>query len=260
MPRYKLTLEYDGTPYAGWQRQNDQPSVQEAIDDAVRKFSGVDSQVIGAGRTDAGVHAVGQVAHVDLPKETDPFRVMQGINFYLFNPTGEPEQENPDIPPNRIAILKAELVPDEFSARFSATKRHYLYRIINRRARLGLEAGRAWHVVEPLDEEAMHKAAQMLVGHHDFTSFRDTACQSKSPVKTLEQFDVTRQGEEIHLRLNARSFLHHQVRIMAGSLAMVGKGRWTPSDLKAALDARNRAEAGPTAPPGGLYLVRVDYE
>jgi len=248
MPRCKLTIEYDGTNYAGWQRQDDQPSVQENIAAAVFKFCGVETDVVGAGRTDAGVHAIAQVAHVDLPKEFDPFRVMQGINFYLF-----------ELPDNRIAILSAEQVTDDFHARFSAKKRHYLYRIINRRARLALDATRAWHVVEELDAEAMHTAGGYLLGHHDFTSFRDTQCQAKSPVKTLEQLEVKRDGDEIHIITSARSFLHHQVRIITGTLALVGKGKWRPEDVIQALEARNRASAGPTAPPDGLYLVRVEY-
>jgi tRNA pseudouridine38-40 synthase len=260
MPRYKLTIEYDGTSYAGWQKQTSQPSIQEAIGTALYKFSGVEAEVIGAGRTDAGVHAVGQVAHVDLPREYDPFRIMQGINFHLFNPLATSEDDTFDVPPaNRIAILKVEIVNDDFHARFSATRRHYLYRIVNRRARLALEAGRAWHVIETLDENAMREAAQLLLGTHDFTSFRDTECQAKSPVKTLEQLKIQRSGEELHIITNARSFLHHQVRIMVGTLAFVGKGKWQPGDVQKALEAKDRAKAGPTAPPDGLYLMGVDY-
>lgn len=253
MPRYKLTIEYDGTNYAGWQRQNDRPSVQESIANAVFHFCGERVDVVGAGRTDAGVHATAQVAHIDIPKDADAFTVMQGINFYLFNPPAE------TTPENRIAILEAEQVPEDFHARFSAKKRHYLYRIINRRARLGIEAGRAWHVIDPLDEKAMHNAAQLLVGHHDFSSFRDTQCQSKSPEKTLEKLDVKRAGDEVHIYASARSFLHHQVRIMVGTLALVGKGRWSEADLKAALDAKHRTKGGPTSPPDGLYLTGVGY-
>lgn len=268
MPRYKLTLEYDGTPYAGWQRQNDQPSVQESIANAVFHFSGEQVDVIGAGRTDAGVHATAQIAHIDLAKDSDPFTVMQGINFYLFNPlvtlseaegSKIPRQARDDMIENRIAILNVERVNEEFHARFSATKRHYLYRIINRRPRLGIEAGRAWHVIEPLDEKLMHKAAQLLIGHHDFTSFRDTQCQSKSPEKTLEKLDVMRVQDEVRIFASARSFLHHQVRIMVGSLALVGKGKWTMQDLQKALDAKDRTKGGPTAPPDGLYLTGVEY-
>ena len=251
MPRYKLTIEYDGTNYAGWQRQDILPTIQGVIEAAVAKFCGVETKVVGAGRTDAGVHAVAQIAHVDLPKQLDPFRVMQGINFYLF--TSE------DSANNRIAILHAEEVSDDFHARFSATKRHYLYRIINRRARLGLDADRAWHVAEELNADAMHTAGGYLIGHHDFTSFRDSECQAKSPVKTLEQLEIKRHGEEIRVITSARSFLHHQVRIMVGTLAMAGKGKWQPEDIKTVLEARNRADAGPPAPPDGLYLTKVDY-
>ena len=249
MPRYKLTIEYEGSGYCGWQKQDDQPSVQAAIAAAVQQFCGQEPDVVGAGRTDAGVHATAQVAHIDLMKEYDPFRVMQGINFYLFN----------DEAANRIAILNAERVADDFSARFSAKKRHYLYRIINRRPRLGIEFGRAWHVIDDLDAEAMNTAAKLLIGHHDFTSFRDTRCQSKSPEKTLEQLDIKRYGEEVRIFASARSFLHHQVRNMVGSLALVGKGKWQPDDLRKALEARDRTKAGPTAPADGLYLVGVDY-
>ena len=249
MPRYKLTIEYEGSGYCGWQKQDDQPSVQASIAAAVQQFCGQETDVVGAGRTDAGVHATAQAAHIDLPQEYDPFRVMQGINFYLFNDAGA----------NRIAILNAERVADDFSARFSAKKRHYLYRIINRRPRLGIEAGRAWHVIDDLDADAMHKAAQLLLGHHDFTSFRDTRCQAKSPEKTLEQLDIKRYGEEVRVFASARSFLHHQVRNMVGSLALVGKGKWQQDDISKALEARDRTKAGPTAPADGLYLVGVDY-
>lgn len=256
MPRYKLILEYDGTPYAGWQKQNDRISVQSALAEAVFKFCGSEAEVVGAGRTDAGVHATAQVAHVDIPKDMDAFRVMQGINFYLFNPDGNETEGDCG---NRIAILNAEKVSDEFHARFKAIRRRYIYRILNRRARLGLEAGRAWHVIEPLDAKIMHEAGQQLVGHHDFTSFRDTACQAKSPMKTLEQFDVQRIGEEVRITTSARSFLHHQVRIMVGTVAMAGKGKWSKEDVLAALKATDRTKSGPTAPPDGLYLVGVDY-
>jgi tRNA pseudouridine38-40 synthase len=251
MPRYKLTIEYDGTAYAGWQKQQDMATIQGAIEAAAFKLCGAEVEVVGAGRTDAGVHATAQVAHIDLPKQLDTFRVAQGINFYLFTP-----EENAN---NRIAILNAEEVSDDFHARFSAQKRHYLYRIINRRARLGLDANRAWNVVEDLDIGIMNKAAQHLLGHHDFTSFRDTACQAKSPMKTLEQLEVKHTGEEIQVITSARSFLHHQVRIMVGTLAMAGKGRWTTQEVKSALEAKDRSAAGPTAPPDGLYLTKVEY-
>ena len=249
MPRYKLTIEYDGTNYSGWQKQDDRPTVQESIQSALEKFCGQAVDVVGAGRTDAGVHATAQVAHIDLPTKTDPFKVMQGLNYYLFTPN----------PQNRIAILHAEHVSNDFNARFSAKKRHYLYRIINRRARLGIEANRAWHVVEPIDVEAMQTAANFLLGTHDFNSFRDTQCQAKSPIKTLEQFDIKRYGEEIRFFISARSFLHHQVRIMVGTLALVGKDKWQPPHMLTALNARDRTKAGPTSPPDGLYLTKVDY-
>lgn len=254
MPRYKLTIEYDGLPYSGWQRQNDTPSVQEALMNAVALFCGERVDVVGAGRTDAKVHATAQVAHIDINMDVDGFKVMQGLNFYLFNPP--PESTYPE---NKIAVLDVKKVPDDFHARFSATRRHYLYRIINRRQRLALEAGRAWQVIEELDEKAMAEAAKVLVGHHDFTSFRDTRCQSKSPEKTLELLSVTRRGGEIHICASARSFLHHQVRNMVGTLSLVGKGKWSVFDVKNALEARDRRAGGPTCPPDGLYLTGVDY-
>ncbi len=254
MTRYKLTLEYDGRPYSGWQRQNDMPSVQEALMNAVFLFSGQRVDVVGAGRTDAKVHATAQAAHIDIAMDTEGFKVMQGINYYLFNPPADSTY-----PENRIAILDAQKVPNDFHARFSAKRRHYLYRIVNRRPRLGLEAGRAWHVIEDLDEKLMQEAANILVGHHDFTSFRDTRCQSKSAEKTLELFTVTRRGGELHICASARSFLHHQVRNMVGTLALVGKGKWRVDDVKKALDAKDRSAGGPTCPPDGLYLTGVDY-
>lgn len=257
MPRYKLTIEYDGTHLSGWQRQPDRPSVQESIEKALLKFCGQHVDVVGAGRTDAGVHATAQLAHIELAKETDPFKIMQGINYYLFVPDEADPGNNPQ--PNRIAVLNIEKAADDFHARFSATRRHYLYRIINRRARLGLEHGRAWQIVEPLDIAAMQQAAKHLIGHHDFTSFRDTACQSKSPEKTLEHLQITQNGDQVWITANARSFLHHQVRIMVGTLVLVGKGKWHPADVKKALEAKDRKAAGPTAPPEGLYLVGVDY-
>jgi tRNA pseudouridine38-40 synthase len=260
MPRYKITIEYNGNDYAGWQKQNDQPTIQGALEEAVHKFCGSQVEVVGAGRTDAGVHATAQVAHLDIPKEFEAFRVMQGINYYLFNPYGKDDKRyDSKYNGNRIAIVDAQQVGDEFHARFSAKRRRYVYRILNRRARLGLEAGRAWHVIDTLDAKRMHDAAQLLLGHHDFTSFRDTNCQAKSPIKTLEKLDVQRLGEEIRITASARSFLHHQVRIMVGSLSLVGKGRWRKEDIVTALKALNRTKAGPTAPSDGLYLVGVDY-
>lgn len=255
MPRYKLIIEYDGSPYAGWQKQPDKPTVQQSLAEAVYKFCGLKTEIVGAGRTDACVHAVAQVAHVDLPRDYDPYNVMQGINFHLF----EASDADSTIAPNRIAVLNAERVADDFNARFSAIRRHYMYRIVNRRARLGLEAGKAWQVLEELDIGSMRKAATHLLGTHDFTSFRDTQCQAKSPVKTLDRLDITRQGYDVIVQTHARSFLHHQVRILVGTLALVGKGRWLPEDVNAALEARHRPAAGPTAPADGLYLMQVDY-
>ena len=245
MPRFKLTIEYDGTPFAGWQWQDDAPTVQRALTDAIAAFCGHPVKVAGAGRTDAGVHAFGQVAHVDLEKDWRVDRVRDAINAYLR--------------PHPVAVLSAEKMPDGFDARFSAKKRHYLYRIANRRPDLALERSRAWRVPRRLNVEAMHEAAQRLIGKHDFTTFRSTECQAKSPVKTLDTLDVTRDGEDVHIKTSARSFLHNQVRSMVGSLALVGDGKWSAGDLAAALAARNRAACGPVAPPEGLYLVSVDY-
>jgi tRNA pseudouridine38-40 synthase len=245
MPRYKLTIEYDGRPFCGWQVQENGASVQGALEAAAQELCGEAVRVHGAGRTDAGVHALGQVAHLDLPKAYRADRVRDALNAYLR--------------PNPIAVLAAEEVADDFEARFSATKRHYLYRIVNRRADLAVDFGRAWRVARPLDSDAMHAAAQLLVGRHDFTTFRDTECQAKSPVRTLDALDVARDGDDIAITTSARSFLHSQVRSMVGSLMWVGEGRWQPSNLAAALDARDRTACGIVAPPDGLYLVRVDY-
>ena len=245
MPRYKLIIEYDGRPFCGWQYQENGPSVQGALETAARALCGEAVRVNGAGRTDAGVHAMAQVAHLDLPKEYRADSVRDGLNAHLR--------------PLPIGVLSAQKVADDFEARFSAIRRHYLYRIINRRADLALELGRAWRIGRPLDTDAMHAAAQVLVGKHDFTTFRDTECQAKSPEKTLDQLDVIRDGDDIAITTTARSFLHSQVRSMVGSLVWVGEGRWSTADLKAALDARDRTACGPVAPPDGLYLVRVDY-
>jgi tRNA pseudouridine38-40 synthase len=245
MPRYKLAIEYDGTPFVGWQVQDNGPSVQGVVVDAITAFTGEHVAVAGAGRTDAGVHALGQVAHVDLVKDWDCDTVRDAINAHLR--------------PHPVAVLAAERVPATFDARFSAIRRHYLYRIVNRRPDLALEQNRAWRIARPLDDNAMHAAARQLLGRHDFTTFRAAECQAKSPVKTLDRLDVARDGEEVRIVASARSFLHHQVRSMVGSLVHVGEGKWRADDLAAALAARDRAACGQVAPPQGLYLVRVEY-
>ncbi len=245
MPRYKLTIEYDGTPFVGWQVQDNGVSVQGVLAEAVLAFAGERAVVGGAGRTDAGVHALGQGAHVELSKDWPPDTVRDALNAHLR--------------PHPVAVLAAERVADDFDARFSAIKRDYLYRIVNRRADLALDAHRAWRVPRPLDAAAMHDAAQRLVGRHDFTTFRSTECQAKSPVKTLDRLDVARDGDEVRVTASARSFLHNQVRSMVGSLVHVGEGKWSGDDLAAALAARDRAACGQVAPPQGLYLVRVEY-
>jgi len=245
MPRYKLTVEYDGRPFAGWQIQADQLTVQGLLTSAVEALSGDKTLVQGAGRTDAGVHARAQIAHVDLSRDWDTDTIRDALNAHLR--------------PYPIAILAAERAADDFNARTSAIRRHYLYRIINRRADLTLEAGRAWRVPRPLDAAAMHKAAQRLTGKHDFTTFRSTECQAKSPVKTLDILKVERSGEDVYVTAVARSFLHNQVRSMVGSLVPVGEGKWSADDLTKALDARDRAACGTVAPPDGLYLIKVEY-
>jgi tRNA pseudouridine38-40 synthase len=243
--RYRLTLEYDGTPFVGWQRQDNGPSVQGALEAAIEKLSGERVTVTGAGRTDAGVHALGQVAHFDLVKTFEPGKVRDALNYHLR--------------PDPVSVLDAAEVNDEFHARFSATARHYLFRILNRRSPPALEAGKVWHISPKLDAEAMHAAAQFLVGQHDFTTFRAAECQAQSPVKTLDRLDVSQRGEEIHIEASARSFLHHQIRSFAGTLKLVGEGKWQLRDVKEALEARDRAACGPVAPPEGLYLIKVDY-
>ncbi len=245
MPRYKLTIEYDGAPFYGWQLQETLPTVQGALEAAVTAMTGAEVRVHGAGRTDAGVHALGQVAHIDIEKSFPADRLRDGLNAHLR--------------PHPVAVIEAEIVADSFEARFSAIKRHYRYRIVNTRANLALDIGRAWRIPRRLDAGAMHEAAQRLIGKHDFTTFRDSDCQAKSPEKTLDQLDVLRDGREITILTSARSFLHSQVRSMVGSLVWVGEGRWTADDLAAALEAKNRAACGIVAPPDGLYLVKVDY-
>jgi tRNA pseudouridine38-40 synthase len=245
MVRYRLTLEYDGAPFVGWQRQDNGPSVQAALEGAIFKLCGETVTVTGAGRTDAGVHAMGQVAHFDLEKEFAPEKIRDALNHFLR--------------PAPVAVLRVALAEADFHARFSAKARHYLFRIVCRRAPLALERGRAWHVVHDLDAEAMHAAAQSLIGQNDFTTFRAAECQARSPVKTLDRLTVRRALDEIDVEASARSFLHHQVRSMVGSLRLVGEGKWRVRDMAEALKACDRSRCGPVAPPDGLHLVRVDY-
>ena len=245
MHRYKLILEYDGTPFVGWQMQENGPSVQGALARAIETFSGEVVVPRGAGRTDAGVHALGQTAHMDLVKDWQPDKIRDALNAQLR--------------PDPISVLACERAREDFDARFSAVARHYLYRIIDRRAPLALERMRAWGVFRPLDAEAMHQAAQALIGNHDFTTFRSTECQAKSPTKTLDRLDVSRHGEIIRVETSARSFLHNQVRSMVGSLKLGGAGRGRANDRRAAWAARARGAGGAVAPPQGLYLVKVDY-
>ena len=246
MPRYWLTVEYDGTAYNGFQAQADQPTVQGALETAIHAFSGERIRIAAAGRTDTGVHATGQVIHADLQRDWPAATVMNAMNAHLVR--------------EGVCVLDCAPAPDpEWHARFSAVGRAYRYRILNRQAQPVLERNRVWHVRKPLDSEAMHTAAQALVGQHDFTTFRDVGCQSKSPIKTLDVARVERQGEEVHLVFEARSFLHRQVRSMAGTLVEVGLGRWTDEDVQAALDARDRSACGPVAPSAGLYLTGVRY-
>ncbi|PKP98946.1 MAG: tRNA pseudouridine(38-40) synthase TruA [Alphaproteobacteria bacterium HGW-Alphaproteobacteria-15] len=245
MTRFALTIEYDGRPFMGWQYQDHGPSVQQAIEDALHGITGEDALVHAAGRTDAGVHALGMRAHTEVEKDIAPFRLMEALNAHLRS-----------VP---VAILSCEAVADDWHARFSCIARHYVYRIVNRRAPLTFDKGLRWRVPADLDADAMHDAAQLLVGLHDFTTFRSAHCQSASPVKTLDRLDVERVGDEVVVHASARSFLHHQVRSMVGCLAMVGKGQWTAADLGDALAARDRARLGHNAPPDGLYFVRADY-
>lgn len=246
MPRYRLTIEYDGRPYNGFQAQAAQPSVQAAIEAAVKAFSGQAIRIAAAGRTDTGVHATGQVVQVDLERDWPARTVMNALNAHLTR--------------EAVSVLDCAVAPEGWHARFSANERRYLYRILNRPAPPALDRGKVWHVKKAMDAEAMHAAAQVLVGLHDFTTFRDMACQSKSPVKTLDVARVFRVGDEVHLVFEARSFLHRQVRSMTGTLAEVGVGRWTAQDVRDALEARDRTACGPVAPSDGLYLTGVGYE
>ncbi|MBL8566422.1 MAG: tRNA pseudouridine(38-40) synthase TruA [Hyphomicrobiaceae bacterium] len=245
MPRYRITIEYDGTPFVGWQRQAEGVSVQGALEEAIHAFSGERVTLRAAGRTDAGVHATGQVAHFDLERPRDPFRIAAAVNFHLR--------------PHPVAVVACAEAAADFDARFSATSRHYLYRILNRRAPPVLDRERVWWVSTPLDAGAMAEAALHLIGRHDFTTFRAAQCQANSPLRTLDQLDVTASGDEIEIAASARSFLHHQVRSMVGSLKYVGEGKWRPSDMARALAARDRSTCGVVAPASGLYLVGVGY-
>lgn len=246
MTRFMITIEYDGRPFVGWQRQANGFAVQEAIEKAIQGLSGEEVTLYGAGRTDAGVHALGQVAHFDLERDFDPETIRDGLNAHLR--------------PHPVSILNAEIVDSAFDARRSATQRAYRYRILNRRSPPALEAGRVWHVGTPLDVQTMADAATVLIGKHDFTSFRSTLCQAASPVKTLDELTVVKIGDEIHVEARARSFLHNQVRILVGTLKLVGDGKWTKKDVEAALAARDRTKGGATAPPEGLYLLAVRYD
>jgi tRNA pseudouridine38-40 synthase len=245
MTRYKLTLEYDGGPFVGWQRQDNGPSVQAALENAAFAFCAERVTAFGAGRTDAGVHSLGQVAHLDIAKEADVDTVRDALNFHL--------------KPSPISILRVEETDEEFDARFSAKKRRYSYRILNRRSPATIDRGHVWEFPQALDADAMHQAAQTLVGRHDFSTFRATRCQAKSPVKTLDELSVSRAGEEVNVSAAARSFLHHQVRSFVGTLVQVGIGKWTREDVQSALASKDRARCGPIAPACGLYLTRVDY-
>ena len=245
MPRYKLTIEYDGKPYMGWQIQKHGPSVQGALQTAVAKFNGAPVTVYGAGRTDAGVHALGQTAHVDLVKDLRADKVRDALNFHLGD---EP-----------ISILESELVDDEWHARFDAIERSYVYRLIDRRPKLAIDRGRVWRIPVKLDVGAMHRSAQALIGEHDYSTFRDTNCQAKSPIRSVDEITVERVDAEVQIYVRARSFLHRQVRSFAGCLAEVGRGYWDKAQVKVALEARERSACGPVAPAEGLYLLDVVY-
>jgi tRNA pseudouridine38-40 synthase len=243
--RWRLTIEFDGTPFMGWQRQEHGPSVQQALEEAIHRMTGELAAVHGAGRTDAGVHALAMTAHVDIAKSLTEHRLREGINAL--------------VRPQPVSILAVQPAADDWHARFSCVERRYRYRILNRRAPSALDRGRVWHISVPLDAEAMREGAANLVGRHDFTTFRSAQCQSDSPVKTLDRLEVSREGDEVHVEAAARSFLHHQVRSMTGCLALVGRGQWSPDDMRKALEARNRAALGFNAPSRGLYFVEAIY-
>jgi tRNA pseudouridine38-40 synthase len=245
MTRWRLTLEYDGAPFVGWQRQDQGPSVQQTLEEAIGRMTGQRASVHGAGRTDAGVHALAMEAHVDIARPLTPHRLREGINAL--------------VRPQPVSVLDVQPVPDDWHARFSCTGRRYRYRILARRAPPAVDKGRVWHIPVGLDLKAMREGAALLVGRHDFTTFRSVHCQSESPVKTLDRLDVAPVGEEIHIEADARSFLHHQVRSMVGCLAMVGRGQWTPDDIRRALEARDRSALGLNGPPHGLYFVSATY-
>ena len=245
MTRWRLTIEYDGGPFMGWQRQDHGPSVQQTLEEALLRMTGEDAVVTASGRTDAGVHALAMPAHVDVMKSLTPHRLREGLNAL--------------VRPRPVSVLDVVQVADDWHARFSCVGRRYLYRILNRRAPPALDAGKVWHVAVPLDVDAMAEGARHLIGRHDFTTFRSVHCQSDSPVKTLDRLEVTREGDEIHVEAAARSFLHHQVRSMVGCLGLVGRGQWSPDDMRKALEARDRAALGLNAPPHGLYFVEATY-
>lgn len=245
MTRWRLTIEFDGTPFMGWQRQDHGPSVQQSLEEALERMTGEKAGFIAAGRTDAGVHALAMTAHVDIERSLTPHRLREGLNAL--------------VRPHPISVLDVAPVAGDWHARFSCLGRRYRYRILNRRAPAALEAGRVWHIAVPLDHERMSEGAAHLVGRHDFTTFRSVQCQSDSPIKTLDRLEVSRAGEEIHVVAGARSFLHHQVRSMVGCLALVGRSQWQPDDVRKALEARNRAALGFNAPPHGLYFVEATY-
>lgn len=245
MTRWRLTIEYDGGPFMGWQRQDHGPSVQQSLEEALERMTGERAAVTAAGRTDAGVHALAMSTHADVARPLTPHRLREGLNAL--------------VRPLPISVLEVAEAADDWHARFSCTGRRYLYRILNRRAPPALNAGKVWHVAVPLDVAAMREGAAHLIGRHDFTTFRSAHCQSDSPVKTLDRLEVSRVGEEIHIKAAARSFLHHQVRSMVGCLALVGRGQWAPEDVRTALEARDRAALGLNAPPHGLYFVEASY-